>query len=519
MAGWVCDVCLVPNDEDVAACCCCTTPRPTGAPSAPSNGGTSTTVQVSESVDNSQPETKDVNKDVKRIRYSFPSSELPLSCIMVVGSSEVDQLPRSICDSGLERGSKNKVSLYECSLPTPVTEGIRGWVSSVACGSLHTAVVSRTGEVFTFGCNDLGALGRSENDTDKDSLAECNPCPVRLRHTVSRVSCGDNHTLFLTTSGAVFFTGAFRDTQGNIGIADYDELEKLTNAEHFKTPVMLPFISHGDNPIKDICSGENHCLLLPTDGSGIYVFGSNEFGQLMLPSGYAITTPTEEKPDLSSEETMKLALTWPQFLNVDDLGLMKRRPGGEAKRRKHGDEFVSRIFTGYCTSFFETGVSRRIYGSGRNAQGELGTGGDELQLSHPTELVGLRGLRISKIVGGQFFTVALTTGGNLYSWGNRSYTGTGSDDDYATQRTPAKIQFFKDNVRNVFVGADATFAVVSHGKVYAWGSGQNYVLGNGKDCLFQKTPELVPKKHFRGHKVVGGMGGSQHTVFLCRKKV
>ncbi|GBE59543.1 regulator of chromosome condensation [Babesia ovata] len=517
MAGWVCDVCLVPNDEDVAACCCCTTPRPAGAHPTPSKVESQETVPATESVGNAPPEVKDHNEDVKRIRHSFTSPDPPLSCVMVVGSSEVDQLPRSICDSRLEPGSKDPVPMYECSLPTPVTDGLRGSLVGVSCGSLHTAILTRTGHVYTFGCNDLGALGRSEQDSEKAKLAECDPCIVRLRSPVSRVSCGDNHTLFLTQGGAVFFTGAFRDTTGNIGIADFDELEQLTNATHFKTPVAVPCTSPGAGIIKDICSGENHCLLLPTDGSGIYVFGSNEFGQLMLPSEYSVTTPTEEAPDLSSEETMKLALTWPQFLKLDDLGLMKRHEGGEAKRRKHGDDFVRRIFAGYCTSFFESGVSGRIYGSGRNAQGELGTGGDELQVSRPTELRGLRGLRISKIVGGQFFTVALTAGGNLYSWGNRSYTGNGGDDDYATQRTPAKITFFNGNVDEVFVGADTTFAINTRGHLYSWGSGQNYVLGNGKDCSFQKTPVVVQKSLFHGYSVVGGMGGSQHTVFLCHR--
>ena len=33
-------------------------------------------------------------------------------------------------------------------------------VYKIACGALHTIVVSTEGRVFTFGCNDEGALGR-----------------------------------------------------------------------------------------------------------------------------------------------------------------------------------------------------------------------------------------------------------------------------------------------------------------------------------------------------------------------
>ncbi|ORM42231.1 Regulator of chromosome condensation [Babesia sp. Xinjiang] len=512
MTGWVCEVCLVPND-DVPACVCCTTPRPDTKAQASDTDAQKESHDSPEAVREQESAFEGTEIPGARVRMTFELGDLQPSCLFVVGSSEVDQLPRSICDRLAVEGSGKLEPLFECSVPTPIVDGIRGSLSAVACGSLHTAVLTRAGKVFTFGCNDMGALGRHETQ----KVPECEPCIVRLRQIVTRVSCGDNHTLFLTNSGSAFFTGAFRDTMGNIGIPDFSDMESLSNAGHIKTPVALPCDAAGAGAIQDIASGENHCLLLPVSGNGIYVMGSNEFGQLMLPTGYQPTIPTDETPDLSEENMAKLALAWPQFLDATQLGIRKPEPVNGVKRRKHGGKLISRIFSGYCTSFFETGNSKRIYGAGRNAQGELGCGGDELCVMHPTELQGLRGLRISKILGGQYFAVALTEGGNVFTWGNCCYTGHGVEDDFGKQSTPKKLDFFKDNVDDVFVGADAAFAITDRGRLYAWGSAQNYVLGNGRDYLFQKVPEEVPRNYFTGYHVVGGMGGSQHTVFLCRR--
>ena len=46
-------------------------------------------------------------------------------------------------------------------LSIPHCLSLEGCVASVACGGFHTAVVTRTGQLFTFGSNSAGQLGRS----------------------------------------------------------------------------------------------------------------------------------------------------------------------------------------------------------------------------------------------------------------------------------------------------------------------------------------------------------------------
>ena len=76
-------------------------------------------------------------------------------------------------------------------------------VFSIACGGLHNAVVTASGQVYTWGCSDDGSLGREGNEAipslvDAGGLAD---------ESVLSVACGDGQTIALTSSGQVYGWG------------------------------------------------------------------------------------------------------------------------------------------------------------------------------------------------------------------------------------------------------------------------------------------------------------------------
>lgn len=60
--------------------------------------------------------------------------------------------------------------------------------------------------MFSFGCNDEGALGR---DTSEEG-SETEPGPVSLPGVIVQITAGDSHSAALLEDGRVFAWGSFR---------------------------------------------------------------------------------------------------------------------------------------------------------------------------------------------------------------------------------------------------------------------------------------------------------------------
>lgn len=58
-------------------------------------------------------------------------------------------------------------------------------------GGMHTACLTVEGDVYTFGCNDEGALGR---DTSEDD-SETTPAKLKINTKFVQISAGDSHTV------------------------------------------------------------------------------------------------------------------------------------------------------------------------------------------------------------------------------------------------------------------------------------------------------------------------------------
>ena len=150
----------------------------------------------------------------------------PTSQVWVLGSGECDQLGKfatrqffnrfsCLCLIGLEfdeddvmeikRARKIELFNNDEGDAIPASIGSKIAISRMECGGMHTVVLTPMGTAYSWGCNDDGALGRTDGN---DSL----PGLVPLTQRINGLSLGGSHSIFYNTElSTAFFCGLYRN--------------------------------------------------------------------------------------------------------------------------------------------------------------------------------------------------------------------------------------------------------------------------------------------------------------------
>ena len=126
---------------------------------------------------------------------------------------------------------------------------------SVCAGAMHSCALTVNGLVYTWGCNDDGALGRLTDDIED----EYNPALCVLPEEITSVCAGDSFTVALGKSGRAYISGCFRSSEGVLGLFDHRHVAS--------EPIEIPF----DQPIDTIACGADFCLLLTEHGTSFTI--------------------------------------------------------------------------------------------------------------------------------------------------------------------------------------------------------------------------------------------------------
>lgn len=148
-----------------------------------------------------------------------------------------------------------------------------------------------------------------------------------------------------------------------------------------------------------------------------------------------------------------------------------------------------------------------LYAWGLNAEGQLGIPGDPNNYSYPDPApVDLpAGTKVVDVAGGDGHTLALTTSGAVYAWGDGVDGDLGQGSDTAEQRSPVEVEFPPGTeIASVAAGQYVSFAVTTDGEVYSWGTDYTGQLGDGVVGTEHEV-NGVPK-------VIGSLGGVTQVV-------
>ncbi|XP_017048544.1 regulator of chromosome condensation [Drosophila ficusphila] len=405
---------------------------------------------------NNDGESQDQPPKAKRARIVFhlelPKRRTIVGNVLVCGNGDVGQL--GLGEDILERKRLSPVA----GIPDPV---------DICAGGMHNLVLTKTGDIYSFGCNDEGALGR---DTSEDG-SEAKPGIIELPGKALCISAGDSHSACLLEDGRVFAWGSFRDSHGNMG---------LTIDGNKRTPIDLM----EGTVCCSIASGADHLVILTTAGK-VFTVGCAEQGQLGRLSERSISGEGRRgKRDL---------------LRPTQLIITRAKP------------FEAIWATNYCT-FMRESQTQVTWATGLNNFKQLSheTKGREFAVVPiRTELKDVR-----QIVGGQHHTLVLSTDLKCSVVGRPEYGRLGLGDVKDVVEKPTLVKKLTDKIEAVGCGEVCSYAISEDGKLYSWGSGVNNQLGVG-DGDDELEPVVVISKNTQNKKMLLACGGGQHAIFLA----
>ncbi|GAB4850889.1 hypothetical protein Ancab_030190 [Ancistrocladus abbreviatus] len=356
--------------------------------------------------------------------------------------------------------------------PKPLESNVVLDVHQIVCGIRHIALVTRQGEVFTWGEESGGRLGHGiERDFGRPHLVE-----FLAVTNVDFVSCGEYHTSAVSTSGDLYTWG---DGTHNAGLLGHG-----TDVSHW-IPKRVSGPLEGLQVLSIAC-GTWHTALTTTSGK-LFTFGDGTFGVLGHGDRKSVPYPREVQ-QLNGLKTIKVACgVWHTAAIVEVI--MNPASGASISSRK--------LFT---------------WGDGDKYR--LGHGSKDTYLL-PTCVSTLIDYNFHQIACGHTMTVALTTSGHVFTMGGTANGQLGNPQ--ADGKVPCLVQerLVGEFVEEISCGAFHVAVLTSRSEVFTWGKGANGRLGHG-DTEDRKSPTLVEALKDRHVKSISC--GSSFTASVCIHK-
>lgn len=284
-------------------------------------------------------------------------------------------------------------------------------LTSIVCGQFSTAAVTEAGELYMWGSNEAGQLGRGDF-----SASTSDPIKIPIAGEVKSVSIGYGHVLAVTMDGKVFSWG--KNFYGQLGVGDHRDKSTPEAVSHLEGETIV-----------EVSAGQYHSLALTKTGV-VYAWGYNRDYELGL------------------NDNMDRVL--PQ-----DIPTLKNRK-------------VAQISAGsyHNLALAEDGS---LLSWGLNNYGQLGRNADKYGkwpgLVSITDHQGGRKLKGKKIAAGTWHSLAIAENNQVYAWGRCHFGQVGSKCDKSgsgVQTIPVRVIELEDKrVVDIAAGAAHSVAVTA----------------------------------------------------------
>ncbi|XP_039124892.1 PH, RCC1 and FYVE domains-containing protein 1 isoform X2 [Dioscorea cayenensis subsp. rotundata] len=380
-----------------------------------------------------------------------------------------------ICDNSARASTDSNscpiIARNDVLLPKPLESNLVLDVQYVACGVRHAALVTRQGEVFSWGEESGGRLGHGVGaDVIRprlvESLSMCN---------TDIIACGEFHTCAVTSAGELYTWG---DGTHNVGLLGHG-----TDVSHW-IPKRVSGPLDGLQ-VAFVTCGTWHTALITTAGQ-LFTFGDGTFGVLGHGNRESVSYPKEVE-SLMGLKTIAVACgVW------------------------HTAAVVDVIVTQSSASV----SSGKLFTWGDGDKYRLGHGDKEPRLK-PTCIPSLIDYNFHKLACGHSLTIGLTTSGHVFTMGSNVYGQLGNPQSDGKLPCLVEDKLVGESVAEVACGSYHVAVLTTRSEVYTWGKGANGRLGHG-DLEDRKTPTLVEALKDRTVKRVAC--GSNFTAAICSHK-
>lgn len=284
-------------------------------------------------------------------------------------------------------------SIKQCASPCLVETLSAYRAVSISCGWGHTAAVNDSGDLFTWGAGEHGALGL--NSTETQWVPARVNLPLEL--SASNVSCGARHSAVIAQT---------RTGMKELWTCGAGEAGQLGTGRREKE-LQFVRVSFADT-VKQVSCGVFHTGFITPTGR-VYMMGGNSFGQLGVGTKKSSSLPMRVTA-LDSRPIVKVSCGH-HSAAVSERGELFLWGTGS-----FGEYLIPQMTTNIGIKIADVcvggsfgaaiDVNNGLWAWGSNTNGELGVGDYEPRLT-PFSVSALQGKRIRTVACGSSFCIAL----------------------------------------------------------------------------------------------------------------
>jgi alpha-tubulin suppressor-like RCC1 family protein len=338
----------------------------------------------------------------------------------------------------------------------------------VTAGSSHTAAITTTGKLYTWGGNANGQIG------DGTTINKLSAVQIGSS-SWSAVSAAQSHTAGITSDKVLY-------TWGGNSIGQLGDGTTVSKSSPITTTPNIP------GAWKQVSNGLDFSLGIRNLDSSLWAWGYNGYGQFGNNTTNSIQSPVQI--GLSSWSVVSAGQS--HVMAIDMVGRLFAWGGNASGQLGDGTNVVksspvligtsswSKISVSNGATSVAIDINGRLFTWGLGTSGQLGDG-TTVSKSSPV-LIGSNSW--TSVSAGAIHMTAIDTTGSLYAWGSNLYGQLGGDLGLAPgvgYSTPTKIASIPGTSTyswtKISVGQQYAAGITTTGALYAWGLGTSGQLG------------------------------------------